>query len=235
MFRRRKQQPVHHRVGNLIWPRIGFRRSATYVWHRIGRLHGTPHSIAGGFAAGAAVSFTPFVGGHFILAAIVALMTRSNVVAGLLGTAVGNPWTFPFIWFWTYELGRRMGVGGGNVAKPDFVAIFTDLPSVAVKAAISLDVDAAYLDNVWAVLWPMMIGSIPTFIAVWMVFYFALRPVVASYQLRRIARRDRKQQKLLEKQREQERLRAVAGNREAPVAGNDDGEPEHPIAREANG
>ncbi|MCK5621488.1 MAG: DUF2062 domain-containing protein, partial [Alphaproteobacteria bacterium] len=105
MFRRRKQQPVHHKVGNLIWPQIGFRRSMTYVWHRVGRLHGTPHSIAGGFAAGAAVSFTPFVGSHFVLAVLISWLTRGNIVAGLLGTAIGNPWTFPFIWLWIYELG----------------------------------------------------------------------------------------------------------------------------------
>ena len=195
MFRRRRQQPVHHRVGNLIWPRIGFRRSLTYIWHRVGRLHGTPHSIAGGFAAGAAVSFTPFVGAHFVLAALVSLATRSNVVAGLLGTAVGNPWTFPFIWIWTYELGQRMGIGSGLMGEPDFVAIFTDLPSVIVKAFISFDLDAAYFENVWAVMWPMMIGSIPSFILIWLAFYVVLKPVVATYQVRRIARRRRKQEK----------------------------------------
>ena len=196
MFRRRKQQPVHHKVGNLIWPRIGFRRSMTYVWHRVGRLHGTPHSIAGGFAAGAAISFTPFVGGHFVLAILFSWATRSNFVAGLLGTAVGNPWTFPFIWIWTYELGRRMGAGNELASAPDFVGIFTDLPSVVVKALISFDLDSAYFENVWAVLWPMMVGSIPTFVLVWLACYLFLKPLVATYQVKRIAGRRRKQEKL---------------------------------------
>lgn len=195
MFRRRKQQPVHHKVGNLIWPRIGFRRSMTYVWHRVGRLHGTPHSIAGGFAAGAAVSFTPFVGSHFVLAILLSWATRSNLVAGLLGTAVGNPWTFPFIWIWTYELGRRMGVGSDLASAPDFVGIFTNLPSVVAKALISFDLDSAYFDNVWAVLWPMTVGSIPTFVAVWLSCYLFLKPLVATYQVKRIMRRRRKQDK----------------------------------------
>jgi len=196
MFKRRTHQPVHHKVGNLIWPQIGFRRSVSYVWHRVGRLHGTPHSIAGGFAAGAAVSFTPFVGGHFVLAALLSGLTRSNIVAGLLGTVVGNPWTFPFIWIWTYELGRRMGAGNNLTGDPNFIAIFTDLPGVVVKALISFDLDSAYFDNVWAVLWPMMVGSIPTFFLVWLVFYLVLKPLVAAYQAKRIARRRRKQQKL---------------------------------------
>jgi uncharacterized protein (DUF2062 family) len=196
MFKRRKPQPVHHRVGNLIWPRIGFRRSMTYIWHRVARLHGTPHSIAGGFAAGAAVSFTPFVGSHFVLAAILAWVTRSNVVAGLIGTAVGNPWTFPFIWFWVYEVGRKLGAGGAGHAQPDALAIIVNLPGVMGRALLSFDVDWAYLNNLWAVLWPMIVGSIPTSILVWLAFYLSLRPVVATYQHKRIERRRRKHDRL---------------------------------------
>ena len=196
MFRRRKQQPVHHKVGNLIWPQIGFLRSMTYVWHRVGRLHGTPHSIAGGFAAGAAVSFTPFVGSHFVLAVLLSWLTRGNIVAGLLGTAIGNPWTFPFIWLWIYELGRRMGAGEAGETKPDALAIVVDLPGVVGRALLSFDIDWAYLDNLWAVLWPMMVGSVPTFILVWLAIYLFLKPLVATYQVKRIARRRRKLEKL---------------------------------------
>jgi uncharacterized protein (DUF2062 family) len=195
MFKRRKQQPVHHKVGNLIWPRIGFRRSITYIWHRIGRLHGTPHSIAGGFAAGAAISFTPFVGGHLVLAALLSWATRSNIVAGLIGTAVGNPWTFPFIWVWIYEIGHQMGAGRELGSNPDFVAIFTDLPGVFVRAVISFDLDSTYFDNVWTVLWPMIVGSIPTVAVVWLVSYFMLKPIIATYQSKRAARRQRKHDK----------------------------------------
>lgn len=237
MFRRRKQQPVHHRVGNLIWPRIGFRRSLTYIWHRIGRLHGTPHSIAGGFAAGAAVSFTPFVGAHFVLAALVSLLTRSNVVAGLLGTAVGNPWTFPFIWIWTYELGRKMGIGADLAVEPDFVAVFTDLPGVIVKAVISFDLDSAYFENVWAVFWPMMVGSIPSFILVWLAFYLFLKPVVATYQARRIARRRRKQEKARADAKRHGIALAPVGEEELEDCDPVEALPmeKRPIAREANG
>ncbi|MBE9555984.1 MAG: DUF2062 domain-containing protein [Proteobacteria bacterium] len=204
MFKRRAYQPVHHRVGDLIWPRIGFRRSATYIWHRVGRLHGTPHSIAGGFATGAAVSFTPFVGGHFVLAVLISWATRSNIVAGLMGTAVGNPWTFPFIWLWVYELGRGMGAGEGRQVKPDALAIIVDLPGVIGRALLSFDVDWNYLDNLWAVLWPMMVGSIPTFILVWLTSYLVLKPLVATYQANRIMRLRRKQGKA----REAARLKA---------------------------
>ena len=230
MFKRRSYQPVHHRVGNLIWPRAGFRRSVTYIWHRVGRLHGTPHSIAGGFAAGAAISFTPFVGGHFLLAALIAWATRSNIVAGLLGTAVGNPWTFPFIWLWIYEIGHRVGAGRALAIEPDFVAIFTDLPGVVVKALISFDLDSAYFDNVWAVLWPMMVGSIPTFFLVWLAIYFVLKPLVATYQAKRIMRRRRKHGKAREAARlDAENLIVLEGDTPFKTAGNE------PAAKEING
>ncbi len=195
MFRRRKKQPVHHRVSNLIWPRIGVRRSVAYVWHRIARLHGTPHTIAVGLACGAAISFTPFVGFHLVLAALMAWLLRGSIVAGLLGTAVGNPWTFPFIWLWIYEIGTGMGAGKAARVEPDFIAVLTDLPGFAVKAAVGFDVDAVYLDNAYAVLWPMFVGSIPTFCLVWLASYLVSKPVVATYQARRIARRRRKQKK----------------------------------------
>lgn len=193
LFKRRNQQPVHHRVGNLIWPRMGWRRVLVYLWHRIARLHGTPHTIAGGFACGAAVSFLPFVGAHFVLAALASWLSRSNIVAGLIGTGVGNPWTFPFIWWWVYTLGSKMGVGtGASGVEPDFLAIFTKLPGVVMNALLNFQIDSAYFENVWAVMLPMIVGSIPTFIMVWISTYLLLKPLVAAYQARRIARRRRK-------------------------------------------
>jgi len=163
-----------------------------YLWHRVGRLHGTPHSIASGLACGAAVSCTPFVGIHLILAALVSWFARGNIIAGLIATVVGNPWTFPFIWWWTYKLGTKMGAGDPSWAEPDVLAIIVDLPGVAAKAALSFDLDWAYFENLWAVLWPMMVGSVPTFIVVWITTYLFLKPLVTAYQGRRIARRRRK-------------------------------------------
>ena len=65
---------------------------------RLKRLQGTPYSIATGFACGVAISFTPFIGFHMILAALTAWLIRGNIIASAIGTIVGNPWTFPFIW-----------------------------------------------------------------------------------------------------------------------------------------
>lgn len=90
----------------MLWPRRSFRRSTRYFVKRALRLQASPHAIAAGVSAGVFCSFTPFIGLHFILAIILAWLVRGNIVAAALGTAVGNPVTFPFIWGATLQLGK---------------------------------------------------------------------------------------------------------------------------------
>ena len=100
MFMRRDPLPIHRKALAAVWPEMGWRRSSRYLMVRIGRLPGSGQAIAGGFAWGAAMSFTPFIGLHILLSAIGAWVSRCSIVAAVLGTIVGNPWTFPFIWIW---------------------------------------------------------------------------------------------------------------------------------------
>ena len=76
-----------------------------YLTHRVVRIPGSSYSIACGLAFGAAVSFTPFIGLHFLISMGLAWVFRANVIAAAIGTVVGNPWTFPFIWLATYQTG----------------------------------------------------------------------------------------------------------------------------------
>ncbi len=172
-----------------LWPRGGWRRSSYYIFHRMARLPGTPYSLAAGFACGAAISFTPFVGLHFVLAAILALTIRANILSSAIGTAVGNPWTFPFIWIWVYEIGLWMGVGNpkNTTEAIDFIALFGTM----MEAFLRFDM-AHLLEAVWPVWWPMFVGSIPTGILVWLLFYLPLKPMVNSYQINRDRRRNHK-------------------------------------------
>ena len=41
-----------------------------------------------------------------------------NLIASALGTAVGNPWTFPFIWAWIYTVGYWILGGEANPYLP---------------------------------------------------------------------------------------------------------------------
>jgi len=189
MFQRRNKLRLHDRARDFLWPRLGWKRSSLYLFHRVGRLPGTPYSVAAGFACGAAVSFTPFVGLHFVLSALCAWLMRSNILASAIGTAVGNPWTFPFIWAWIYNIGLWIHTGGKETGEriQDFSAMFASM----LEAMLNFDM--AYLfHTVWPVWWPMFLGSIPSFVVVWLAFFFALRPLIASYQHRRVKRRTRR-------------------------------------------
>ncbi len=186
MFHRQIKSRFYHKVSNFFWPAIGWKRSVLYLLHRLGRLPGTPYSIACGFACGAAISFSPFVGFHFILGAIWAWIMRANILASAIGTAIGNPWTFPFIWVWIFHVGNLMGAGAAHtdISKLDFSALFGRL----TEASLNGDIDGV-IEISTPVLWPMLLGSLPTMVAVWLIFYFPLKNIVARYQHRRLQRR----------------------------------------------
>ena len=88
-----------------IWPKKGFIRGWIYLALRELRLRSSDYSLAAGLACGAFASFTPFLGVHIIIAAGLAWLIGGNMVMALIGTFVGNPWTFPFIWASTYAMG----------------------------------------------------------------------------------------------------------------------------------
>lgn len=190
MFGRRNKPHIRHRVQNVFWPTIGWRRWGHYMRHRIGRLPGTPYSIAAGFAYGAAISFSPFMGLHIALSAGLAWMTRASMIAAAIGTLVGNPWTFPFIWVWTYELGNLML---GSAAHPLNFSMFLHM---------TLHQSFTFLKgNFWSIFLPMLLGSIPSGIVVWGVFYFPMRNLIARYQHQRLQRQLRRSGKLASKER----------------------------------
>lgn len=191
MFKRRNPLPLSQRAREIVWPRAGWRRTALYAVHRLGRLPGTPYRIAAGFACGAAVSFTPFMGLHFILAALLALLVRGNVIASAIGTAVGNPWTFPFIWIWTYKLGRWM-LGGAGVS--------------LLQEHMSMHY---IFHNFTSVFWPITVGSVPTAIVAWFIFFWLVRALVLQYQ----RRRERRLQKRAMKQKRRDGTSRYTGQR----------------------
>jgi len=161
-----------------MWPRTGWRRAVSYVVHRVRRLPGTPHSIAAGVACGAAISFTPLMGFHFLLSALFAWLIGGNVFASAVGTALGNPWTLPLIWVSTYQLGNIM-----LFADPD-----------AIPEALTI---AYMFDHPGAVLLPMTLGSIPFGAAAWLICYWLVRRLVVRYQLMRRHRHERRLKRIL--------------------------------------
>lgn len=169
----RKSVGIVRGAREVLWPRMGWRRYFRYLRFRVMRLPGTPHTIAIGFACGAAMSFTPLIGVHFALAALFAWILGGNILASIIGTGVGNPWTFPFIWIWIHKLGSW--IVGGN---PDS------------EAAVNFSFTTLF-DNFIGVFWPMLVGGLPTSIIVWPIAYYLSRYVVRTYQTRRRTRLQR--------------------------------------------
>ena len=186
MFKRRKKITLGDKILGFIWPAIGWRRAIAYSLHRLARMPDTVYAISGGFACGAAMSFTPFVGLHFVLSGVLAWIIRANTIASAIGAAIGNPWTFPFIWTWLYKSGIWMTSGGQlEAAKaPEFGKVFGHI----LQALLSLDVKYL-MDTAGPVFWPMFVSGVPTAFVIWWGFYLPLKYIVRGHQKRRLRKR----------------------------------------------
>lgn len=155
-----------------MWPKSGWSRAARYLLYRVLRLDSSDDSIAGGVAWGVAVSFTPLLGFHLIIAFLGARFTGYNVITALVGTSVGNPWTFPLIWVFIYTIGSSI------------IPIAEPLPAMQWHE-LSLTM---VLEHFWPVFLPMLVGGIPISVLSWVGVYYALRrfmPVLRRSYLRR--------------------------------------------------
>lgn len=173
LFRPRHKPTALANLRSWVWPKSGWRRAGLYVWHRLARLPGTPHSIAAGFAAGAAISFTPFLGLHIIMACCIVYLTRGNYLAAVIGTVVGNPWTFPLFFALTGAVGTLI-IGGDAVA---------EIPVWDWDAILAGPVD--YFSKFLPVVFPLIVGGIPVAIIVWFLTYLVFKELVTRYRARR--------------------------------------------------
>jgi uncharacterized protein len=181
LFRRKSPEGFLNRTRTYFWPRRSFGRSARYFSKRVLRISGTPHAVAAGVAAGVFASFLPYPGFHFLLAAVLAWICAGNLIASAIGTAVGNPLTFPLIWGSTYEAGRFIleGRGPRQPREMDLIAAFRRLD----------------FGQLWEpLLKPMTVGAIPLGLAFALIFYFLTRWATVAF-------RNRRQKRLAEKAR----------------------------------
>ncbi len=105
MFKRRQPLTKLQLLRELFWPSMGWTRMAKFLKFRVLRLSDSSSKIARGLACGASMSFSPLVGTHFIQAGFLAYGIKGNLLGSLIGTFVGNPWTFPLMWYASYFLG----------------------------------------------------------------------------------------------------------------------------------
>lgn len=160
---------------NLVWPQMGLRRYGLYLLKRIPRLSATPHAIGAGLAAGAAVSMFPLIGLHILLGMGLAYATRGNLAAAVIGTAWGNPLTFPAFFSASYEIGEHLL---GRITPDDRAGL----------AALGHQTIFGGLDGLWPTFQAMMVGAIPLAITVYVVFYLVGRTLISRYRAMRADR-----------------------------------------------
>ncbi len=198
IFRRRERPSIFSRLRESLMPRKGMWRGVDYIGKRMRRLPDSPHRIALGFAIGAFVSFSPLFGLHFLLAALAAWALRANVLAGIFGTIVGNPLTFPVIsvtslWLGRWMLGRTHGGSEFEQVSHAFAeglnAIWGTVKSWFGYGPSMLDGLLLFLDNIFL---PYLIGGIIPGLVCAAVCYWLLGPIVAAYQERRRRRLEKR-------------------------------------------
>ncbi len=139
------------------------KRTSIYYFLRLTRLESSIYAISSGFACGAMVSFTPFIGFHFVLAILFAFIIRGNLLASLIGTVVGNPVTFPIIWLTIYRIG---------------ILFMEENES---NQNIELNIQNV-LNGGWDILFPMLIGSSILCFPIWFISFFMIRFLLSSFK-----------------------------------------------------
>lgn len=179
MFKSLKKKSFRKKLRNFVWPEKGWKRASRYILLRLNRLKGTPKEIASGVACGVAISFTPFIGLHFVLAAITAWFVRGNILASAIGTATGNPWTFPFIWVSVLYTGRTMlGEQHDEASRVKFLEVFEK----SMHALITFDF-RLFFSDAWPIIWPMMVGCIPFYILSWFISYHLVKKALDGIEI----------------------------------------------------
>jgi uncharacterized protein (DUF2062 family) len=178
LFRRAGRIGLGERLRLALWPRRSWSRSARYVFLRLKRLPSSPHRIAVGAAAGVFAVFTPFLGAQMILATVLALVARGSIVASFLASFVGNPLTYPIIWFTTYNLGNLLLGDTATGQLVDLRARFEVFGDSIVSGSPHAILDA--LGTIWPILKPMAVGSLPLGTLAAALSYVGIRRAIGS-------------------------------------------------------
>lgn len=178
-------------MGELLWPRGGWKRAASYVGHRLRRLPDRPEKIARGVFVGVFTAFTPFFGLHFAVAIALAKVMRGNMLAALLGTFIGNPLTYVPIALISLKtghflMGSRLSQTIEKSVLRSFVDAGRDLRNNLMAVFTGQDANWHNLSQFYdQVFLPYLVGGIIPGLIAAMVCYHLTVPVVSVYQKRR--------------------------------------------------
>ncbi len=197
MFKRRNPIGWLEWLKEQVYPKRGFKRQISYVWHRLRRLPDPPHRIARGVFAGTFVNFPPILGIQMLSAAGLAWVMRGNIIAALLATFLSNPVTTPLIAWVSLETGYWMLDIPGHVNLEGVYDAFVGATSDLWNNVLAIfGPEKTHWDGLlqfWKRIYlPYMVGSILPGIAVSLISYWLTIPVLTAYQAlrrRRLAAR----------------------------------------------
>ena len=119
--------------------------------YKLTKIKDFPESVAIGIAWGVAVSFTPLLGFHLIICYLGTWLMKGNLIAATVGTIIGNPWTFPFIFYLDYKVGTTI-----FLERIDFY-----------EFKISF-----FVEHFEDLFYPTLLGSFPIAVIVWFVTFY---------------------------------------------------------------
>jgi uncharacterized protein (DUF2062 family) len=186
LFKSRRAPGIAERLRLALWPKRSWSRSIRYILLRLKRLPSSPHRIALGCAAGVFAVFTPFLGVQLILAGMLALVMRGSVFASFLASFVGNPLTYPIIWFATLNLGNVLLGGTASAQLVDLRGKAGALGDGLMNASPGAIAIAA--ESLWPIVKPMAVGSIPLGGFAAAVAYVGVHRLISASQARKRVR-----------------------------------------------
>ena len=186
-FGRKKKKKLIISFFNFIKVFFAFSRTKKYIRLSIKRIKGSPQALSLGLATGIAISFTPFIGLHALLAIFISWIIGGSMAAALIGTLFGNPWTFPFIWYFTFEIGQFINNGfmsyqaefSFQSIKKEIFTLLVILKNIVVFANI-LELEES-VKNLKLIPF-MIVGSIPFVVITWLFSYFLSLTIFKSYR-----------------------------------------------------
>ena len=162
------------------------KRNFIYHWLRFRRIKASQQKLAMGFAIGAGVSMTPFIGFHIIISGFLIIISRTSLPAMLLGTAFfGNPWTLPLIFWINKKIGTLifyvLDIPLANHDPIEEAVRFFGSTISFLYRNIDLSNYAIAMLNFYYCLLPFILGSIPLALFTFIGIFLLLKKLLFLY------------------------------------------------------
>ncbi len=176
LFKRKRKLTRFERIKNFLFPKKGLIRAYKYLLKRLFRLKDNIHSVSLGAAFGTSIAITPLFGLQLILTIVFDIIFRANITASMLFTIIGNPLTFPFIWFIDYKLGTFI-LKNETIDNSAFSEIIDK-----IKIAFENSDWTTISNYIASILYPMLLGGIIIAITVGILTYKFIYKSLIEYK-----------------------------------------------------